>query len=74
VTDESGWRDPRRVSAAKAGVAAARSSLHRSTLDRAGFDVDGQPAWRASCACGKSHTGTFELAEKWATRHPEEQQ
>lgn len=68
---ENAWRDPVRVAAARRGVAAARAELHRSTLEKA--DPAGV-TWRASCACGKSYTGSFELAEKWATRHPEGEQ
>lgn len=66
-----GWRDRTRVEAARVGVAAARAELHRSTLEKA--DAAGV-TWRAACVCGKSYTGSFELAEKWATRHPEEGQ
>ena len=73
---ENAWRDPVRVAAARRGVAAARAELHRSTLEQVGGYVgDDRPVqWRASCLCGKSYTGSFELAEKWATRHPEEGQ
>lgn len=65
---EHGWRSPERHPAAAVGIAAARAGLHRSTIDRA--DPAGV-TWRASCLCGKAYTGSFEFAEKWATRHPE---